>query len=69
MGKNTFLNILENFLLIIITIYLLYSLYHFIKNEKHFFSIEILNKSFFTMGVLATILIILVAGVIFMLQR
>ncbi len=63
------LNILEQILLIILAVYLLYGLYNFIKNEKQFFSMEVLNKSFFTMGILATILIALVAGVVFILQK
>lgn len=67
--NNSSLNILEKILLIILAGYLLYGLYYFIKNEKQFFSMEALNKSFFTMGILATILIALVAGVVFILQR
>ena len=66
---NNILNILGKFLLVIIAVFLLYNLYYFIKNEKKFFSVEILNKSFFTMGLLAIILIILVAGTILFLQR
>lgn len=59
---------LSKVLLIIIIICLLYSLYYFIKNEKQLFSVETLNKSFFTMGILAVVLIILVAGAILILQ-
>lgn len=65
---NAGLNILGKFLLAIVAIYLLYNLYYFIKNEKNFFTAEVLNKSFFTMGVLAIILIILVSVAIFLLK-
>jgi hypothetical protein len=67
--NNSFLSILKIILFIMLAGYLLNSLYYFIKNEKQFFSMEVLNKSFFTMGILATILIALVAGVVFILQR
>lgn len=54
---------------IIAAIALVWWMLIFVKNNPKAFSMEKLNKSFYTMGVLALILIVIVAVLVFFLRR
>ncbi len=60
---------MNSILLVILSIVLLWVLYSSIKNKPEAFSAKNLNKSFFTMGVLAVILIIVIGLAVIMLKK
>ena len=60
---------MNSILLVILSIVLLWVLYSNIKNKPEAFSAKNLNKSFFTMGVLAVILIIVIGLAVIMLKK
>ncbi len=60
---------MNSIVLVILSIVLLWVLYSSIKNKPEAFSAKNLNKSFFTMGVLAVILIIVIGLAVIMLKK
>lgn len=63
------LSILGKVLLLSFAFFIIWYLYQFIKNRKDLFTVEVLNKSFFTMGILAVLLIIVISLTVFMLNN
>lgn len=63
------LSFLSNILLLVLAIFIVWSLYYFIKNRSELFNTETLNKSFFSMGILAIILIIAVSFTVMLLKN
>lgn len=56
-------------LLIATSIFLLFGLYNGIKNKSDLFNSKNINNSFFTMGILAIILIIMISLIVIMLRK
>lgn len=60
---------MTTFLLIITSLFLLFMLYTNIKNRPDLFSSKNINNSFFTMGILAIILIIMISLTVIVLRK
>ena len=60
---------MNSIVLVILSIVLLWVLYSSIKNKPEAFSAKNLNKSFFIMGIIAIILIIVIGFAAIMLAR
>lgn len=56
-------------LLIATSIFLLFGLYNGIKNKSDLFNSKNINNSFFTMGILAIMLIITISLIVIMLKK
>jgi len=63
------MGIVNSILLICTSVILLWSLYRTIKHKPELFTAQKLNKSFFTMGVLTVILIVIIGFVVMILAR
>ncbi|MGD0466640.1 MAG: hypothetical protein ABSA84_08095 [Gammaproteobacteria bacterium] len=60
---------MNSILLVIISIVLAWVLYSNIKNKPELFTAKNLNKSFFTTGILAIILILIIGMAVIMLKK
>jgi len=63
------MGIVNSILLICTSVILLWSLYRTIKHKPELFTAQNLNKSFFTMGVLTVILIVIIGFVVMILAK